>query len=491
MSSPLAIYNGATRAVDREFDSTELPILFGEVPDDLRGVLYRNGPGKLVNHGVPYDHLFDGDGMVMRFEFSDNGVRYTNRFVRTEEYVREKEAGKVLYRSFGTNKPGGMPANALRLHFKNAANTSVRYHGGKLLALWEGGLPHELSPRTLETVGRHDFDGVLAARDPVGKMMGNGMAFSAHPKRHPQTGELHNFGLSTGRTQRLLFHRIDEEGKAQPPSAYEMPALSFVHDFVLTSEEDRIFLLVPVAFKLFRTFLGLTTPNGSITESRDRPTLIPVFSPDSMGETVQPIHVFEEEPCYVFHYPNGFRSDGRYIVDAMRMTAFPTSEDVKRVMESNSPTRPLYAYPTRFVLDPGSGAVRRTQLSDHPMELPSINPNYRGLPYRFIWGIANRPNVAASGTLHGIGKLDAESGEMTYHDFSPHFTGEPLFVPRSGSNSEDDGYLLSMIFDVEEERTKLAVLKADSLETVAVLALPHATRLGFHGTFVRDADLRD
>jgi carotenoid cleavage dioxygenase-like enzyme len=47
-----------------------------------------------------------------------------------------------------------------------------------------------------------------------------------------------------------------------------------------------------------------------------------------------------------------------------------------------------------------------------------------------------------------------------------------------------------MIFDVEEERTKLAVLTADSLETVAVLALPHATRLGFHGTFVRDADLR-
>lgn len=488
MSSPLSVYNDSTSQVTEEHQSHRLPLIYGEIPAELRGVLYRNGPGRLVNHGVPYDHLFDGDGMIMRFEFDNSGVFYTNRYVRTREFVREEAAGKVLYRSFGTNKPGGVPANAFRLHFKNAANTSVRYHGGKSLVLWEGGLPHEIDPVTLETVGRYDFDGALAPGSLFERMMGNGTAFSAHPKRHPRTGDLYNFGLSTGRTQKLLFHHVDASGVARQPAAYTMPELSFIHDFVLTAETDRIFLVVPVAFKLGRTFLGLTTPNGSITGSSERPTLIPVFTADAVSAgdtTVEPAMVLEDDPCYVFHYPNGYRDGERIIVDALRMESFPTSEDVKRVMQGRKATRPLYAYPTRFGLDTASGSVRRLQLSDHPMELPSINPQYRGLPYRFVWGIADRPGGSESGTLHGIGKLDVESGTMAYHDFAPHFTGEPLFVPRPGAQDEDDGWLLSLLFDVEERRTKLVVLDATTLETAGILILPHATRLGFHGTFVQ------
>lgn len=487
MSTPLSIYNGATKQIADEYESLGLPILFGEVPAELRGVLYRNGPGRLVNHGVPYDHLFDGDGMIMRFEFDDSGVSYTNRYVRTREFVREEAAGKVLYRSFGTNKPGGVPANAFRLHFKNAANTSVRYHGGKLLALWEGGLPHEIDPVSLKTVGRYDFDGALAPSGILERMMGNGTAFSAHPKLHPRTGELHNFGLAAGRTQKLLFHHVREDGVAAKPSAYTMPELSFIHDFVLTAEEDRVFLMVPVAFELGRTFLGLTTPNGSIGESHDRPTVISVFGSGATPEgnhNVQPTVVFEDEPCYVFHYPNGYRVGEVLIVDALRMESFPSSEDVKRVMRGEKATHPLYAYPTRYHLDPATGDVKRRQLSDHPMELPSINPSYRGLPYRFAWGIADRPGASEYGTLHGIGKLDVESGTMTYHDFAPHFTGEPLFVPRPGSQEEEDGWVLSLLFDVEEERTKLLIIDAATLETAAIVALSHATRLGFHGTFV-------
>ena len=61
-------------------------------------------------------------------------------------------SGRMLYRGFGTNLPGGFFANALRMRFKNAANTSVVWHGGKLLALWEGGLPHRLDPTTLDTL---------------------------------------------------------------------------------------------------------------------------------------------------------------------------------------------------------------------------------------------------------------------------------------------------------------------------------------------------
>jgi len=55
------------------------------------------------------------DGRVPRFAFDGHSVRYRNRFVRTREYVAEERAGRMLFRSFGTNVPGGLRRNLLRL----------------------------------------------------------------------------------------------------------------------------------------------------------------------------------------------------------------------------------------------------------------------------------------------------------------------------------------------------------------------------------------
>ncbi|KAM0886990.1 hypothetical protein ACQ4PT_029344 [Festuca glaucescens] len=43
---------------------------------------------------------------------------------------------------------------------KNVANTSVLWWGGRLLCLWEGGMPYELDPNTLETIGPFDLLGL-------------------------------------------------------------------------------------------------------------------------------------------------------------------------------------------------------------------------------------------------------------------------------------------------------------------------------------------
>ena len=59
----------------------------GTVPAGLRGVLYRNGPGRWEDHRHrPLRHLFDGDGMVSRFGIDGDGVHYRNRYVRTRHY---------------------------------------------------------------------------------------------------------------------------------------------------------------------------------------------------------------------------------------------------------------------------------------------------------------------------------------------------------------------------------------------------------------------
>ena len=51
---------------------------------------------------------------------------------------------------------GGPPGGA-----GNQSNVSVFQHGGRLLSSGEIGLPYELSPDDLRTIGVHDFDGAL------------------------------------------------------------------------------------------------------------------------------------------------------------------------------------------------------------------------------------------------------------------------------------------------------------------------------------------
>ena len=44
---------------------------------------------------------------------------------------------------------------------KNAANTNVIRHAGRILCLWEAGLPTEVDT-SLETVGEYDFNGAYS-----------------------------------------------------------------------------------------------------------------------------------------------------------------------------------------------------------------------------------------------------------------------------------------------------------------------------------------
>ncbi|NJO02806.1 MAG: carotenoid oxygenase family protein, partial [Bacteroidia bacterium] len=316
--SILKTYLTACVQVEQEFDDLPLELLQGHGAPIIERVSLPQRAGRLVHQGVQYQHLFDGDGMISRFHFQDGQVYYRNRYVRTQEFVREEEARKMLYRSFGTNIPGGWAKNFLRTRFKNAANTSVVYHGNKLLALWEGGLPHKIDPQTLDTQGRYHYDGKL--RNPASwleRMITPELAFSAHPKIHPQSGELFNFGTQAGRHPKLVHYRVKADGEAEVPTFTPMPYLSFVHDFVLTTPNQyRIFFLTPVSFDIFKTFFGIKTPVESIRARKGENTQIQVMN-DRQSFSL------DSDYCYIFHFANGYeKNDREIVIDALRMEDF-------------------------------------------------------------------------------------------------------------------------------------------------------------------------
>src|SRR3954451_4355438 len=105
----------------------------GQIPADLTGTLFRNGPALFSTYGRPYQHWFDGDGAISSVRFGPQGAEGAVRLVQTVGLQEERRAGRALYGGYGTLQPGN-PLGRVRRRDKNAANTSVMEWQGRVLA---------------------------------------------------------------------------------------------------------------------------------------------------------------------------------------------------------------------------------------------------------------------------------------------------------------------------------------------------------------------
>jgi len=470
-------YFSSANCVEDEYSQEVLNITSGTVPLELRGTLFRNGNGRFEHYGVKYQHLFDGDGMVLSLTFQDGKITYNNKYVQTDEWQQEAEKKKFLYRGFGTNRPGGLRANFLDMRFKNVANTSVIYHADKLLALWEGGIPHEIDPSTLETVSRFSYDGALLNKFSFldQKIMPE-LPFSAHPKID-QNGTLHNFGTAAGLKNRLLQYEVTKEGQAKVSHVTNLGRLNFTHDFVLTVEGYKVFFLTPVKFDLLRSFMGLATPAGSMQADSIEKVKIMVLDPE-YNESF-----FETDFSFIFHFINGYLEDDTLVVDGLMLEEWPSAQGMQDFL--NGEVSELVPFtPTRYAINLKTKAVEKKVITNYGMEFPEIHPSRQGQNYRYAWGIA-APLVdhKAPPVLDGILKLDThDAGSSKYLPMSGSLPGEPIFVPIG--DGEDQGYLIFPLYNGDNQKTEIRCLDAATLESVFIAEFPHNIPLGFHGIWV-------
>ncbi|ESQ14092.1 MAG: hypothetical protein N838_12910 [Thiohalocapsa sp. PB-PSB1] len=472
----LDVYIRATQTVEDELD-TQLDPVEGQLPTGLRGLLYRNGPGRHEICGHRYGHPFDGDGMILRLELSDTGIHYRNRYVRTRELTEELRAGRPLYRSFGTNLPGGLARNALRLRFKNAANTGVIEFGGKLLALWEGGLPHALDKDTLATLGRYDFQGRLRNTfSPLERMLNTELPFSAHPRICPETGVLYNFGTANGFKPRLMLYQVQPDGRMAAPGHITLKALSFVHDFVLTPNY-LVFFLPSVVFDVPRALSGLATPVDTLHGS-GKPTRVIAVSRDDF----RVVGSWLTEPGFIFHFSNGFQAGDDIVVDGLRLEDLPSAAQVREIIEGRASMYPQPAL-VRTTLRLGMQQADSEVLFATAGDLPTIDPRQHTRDYRFLWTAA-APSERNDPFQTQILCLDLLGRTEQRRDFGQDIVGEPLFVPDPHNRQEGAGWILMLAYSAALHRSEFYVLDATSLATLARYRLPHHVPPGFHGSFV-------
>ena len=87
--------NGNYAPIRMECDLNDL-VVEGEIPKEIFGSYYRNGPDpQFPPMGNEY-HWFAGDGMIHAFHFENGKVSYKNRWVQTSKWKQERKSGRSL-----------------------------------------------------------------------------------------------------------------------------------------------------------------------------------------------------------------------------------------------------------------------------------------------------------------------------------------------------------------------------------------------------------
>jgi carotenoid cleavage dioxygenase-like enzyme len=459
--SPFLLGNFAP--VHEEITVDRLEVI-GKLPAELRGMFVRNGPNPQFTPVGNY-HWFDGDGMLHGVRLEEGHASYRNRYVRTEGWKEEREAGNALY--------GGLadPIDLKRIlsgkqPFKNAANTALIWHDGRLLALWEGGPPTEIRVPELETVGLHTYGGKLRH------------AFTAHPKVDPVTGEMLFFGYSA-LSPLIHYSIVDPSGQLVSTTPIKVRRPVMMHDFAVT-EQYSIFMDLPAEFRMEPA----GTKGTTLHFDRERGSRFGVLARHGKGSEVR---WFESPSCFVFHTVNAYEDGDEIVLLACRMPDYP------QMLQLQDPRQPADADPLaagkavvyRWRFNLKSGETREEPLDEVACELPRVDERRLGRRTRFAYSMDVR-----SGRLI---KYDLQRGTSSFHDFGAGRTGgEPVFVPRSADAEEDDGWLITYVFDAAEQRSEMVVIASRefSAQPVARVKIPARIPVGFHGTWIAADKLR-
>ena len=140
----------------------------------------------------------------------------------------------------------------------------------------------------------------------------------------------------------------------------------------------------------------------------------------------------------------------------------------------------------RWILDPSGGAAKEEQLDDRGQEFPRIDERRTGKPYRYGY----TTGLGDSFALGNLLKIDLAQRSVETHAEGPgRGFMEPVFVPASADADEDEGWILSYVYDASSNRSDVVILDARDFgaDPLATIHLPCRVPFGFHGNWLPDS----
>jgi beta,beta-carotene 9',10'-dioxygenase len=461
--------------LERETLIGRLPVE-GQIPEWLSGSLFRNGPAKFEVGQRSFRHWFDGSAMLHRFTFQNGEVSYANRYLQTPAYTGNNQAGKITYSEFATD-----PCRNIFQRFAvmfsppgsgHNANVNLTRLGDHFLAMTETPLSVAFDAETLETVGVTDFE------DDIGFA-----GTTAHPHHDPARKVGVNHLIEYGRKTNYSFVLVPDESplRRQRLSRTAVDEPAYIHSFGMT---DNYLILAefPYLVSPWRLLLSGKPFIDNFRWTPEQGTRFFVVNKES-GELER---IQSGDACFSFHHINAFEDGENIVVD---ISAYDDNSIVQELfldrLRGDYGGRLSFPSFRRFRLPADGSQAEQEILSESAIELPRINYGYNGRPYRYAYGVSMRPD-ARDDFFNALVKVDLASRVSTLWFADGCYPGEPVLVATPEGKDEDDGVVLSVVFDSKQETSFVLVLEAASFKELARATVPHHVPFGFHGQYYGD-----
>ncbi|KAI1803028.1 carotenoid oxygenase [Daldinia bambusicola] len=440
----------------------------------------------------------------------------------------------------------------------SVANTGVVYHDGRALATCESGPPMRFHLPSLETIGWYDgrkAENETSVSNKPG-FGGNGlMAFmkewtTGHPHFDPVTKELISFHAVL--VQPFVYYsivpsiRYSAKANGSGPR-FEMPipgirSPKMMHDFGVAARHT-IIMDLPLSLDPLNGLKGKPIISYDPTE-RSRYGVFPRYEPHK-------IRWFETNACVVFHTANCWETDtcvhllvcrltsASIVYSAGALTPPETKPIPPEYLEEEQCRLYYYCFPLiNAETDETRMIKNQWALSAIPFEFPTVSPSHAMSLTRYIYGcstggmsysaalgkgakiaylakidartlidrgIARPPQqikgcVDTRGVEEVMQSTDENDPVKLFQMPKGWFAQEPRFVPRENPATEDDGWLLTYVFDEsqlddegecrEDAISELWIINALNMrDIVARVKLPQRVPYGLHGAWFSEDDI--
>ncbi|CAM6125579.1 unnamed protein product [Calypogeia fissa] len=479
-----------------EFGPERVLSVTGYLPECLNGEFVRVGPNPRWKPLAKY-HWFDGDGMLCGLRITDGKCTYVSRFVRTSRFVQEEywggpkirkigdlvgAKGLVAVGIFGLRKMFGVVdvSNGV-----GTANTAVVYHNGKFLSLCEADKPYAV--RILE-----DGDFETAALVDYDKKLNH--SFTAHPKIDAVTGEMFTFGYNVESKPYVQYRVVSKDDVMSDPVTITPSGPIMMHDFAIT-ENYAIFMDLPLYFN----------PKDMVKKNQlafsfddTKPARFGVLPRYAKDESL--MQWFELSTCIIFHTANAWEEGDEVILIACRS---PSINLGAIVVYDKDRCDAFINQLWEFRFNVKTGAASERQLGVLKSDFPRINDEHIGRKSRYVYTALFQDATHILGVVKydltkepNLDSKESVGGNVVglYLHGKERYGSEPVYVPKNPGRhvEEDDGYVLTFVFDEITLKSEVIVLDAKTLSSdpVAIIELPTRVPYGFHAMFVKEEQLK-
>jgi beta,beta-carotene 9',10'-dioxygenase len=440
----------------------------GALPPWLSGSFIAIGPAIFELNKTMANHWLDGFAMIHQFVIEKNAINYSNKLINSSYYqdccAKGMLRGSAPAEKKSTwSKLAGALTGAKRPLYDNA-NINIACINNQLVALTETPIPVHLDATTLHTKGLLKFDDTLEAHFAC-----------AHPIFDSTTKEWFGVAIQYAHMSNYIIYKIAPNTQqrsiiATLPVGY--PA--YMHSFALTPHYI-ILIEAPFTVSPYDLLLSDHSFIENFTWQPQNGSNFIVIE----RKTGKKIGSYKAEAFFTLHQINAIEKDNAIIID---LIAYKNPDIITKSFRYANLCATAPYFPSghlkRYTINPKAKLVTMQQLLPHSLELPHINSHNKMETYQYLYATSND-----NGFANKLIKLDLQS--KGHHMWQcPHcYPTEPIFIPNPAKASEDDGVILSLVFDAAKQKSFLLILDASTFKEIGRAYAPHHIPFTLHSNF--------